>query len=249
MAEEERSHYQHPSEPVVQIQQHQQHQQLYAQRSSQVPPGYPFQQQQLQQTSTPFPYNAPTEPLANMQHGSSFQAHHKPPHEPLTSSPQPSYQTSSSSKFQVLPHTVPLAAGVDRLDPVIVQQLVRSGQCILVDVRGEDRSAGTIEGSVHVPAIDAVPFASKIPDLVRQWANQPLVIFHCQYSAHRAPQCANWYREQAPEHQRVAILDGGFRGWESLGLPVQQGKQGLGCQQNSNMYAVHQGMQFAFQQR
>merc|ERR1712232_285529 len=103
---------------------------------------------------------------------------------------------------------------------------------------------GTIEGAVHVLAIDAVPFALRIQEYVRQWKEQPLVIFHCQYSAHRAPQCANWYREQAPEYQRVAIMDGGFRGWESRGLPFQQCTQGLGGQQHSNMYALQQGMQF-----
>jgi len=59
--------------------------------------------------------------------------------------------------------------------------------------------------------------------LAKLWRHQPLIIFHCQYSAHRAPQCANWYREQAVQSQRVAIMDGGFRGWEATGLPVQGG--------------------------
>merc|ERR1712007_178241 len=45
----------------------------------------------------------------------------------------------------------------------------------------------------------------------------------CQYSAHHAPQCANWYRERASPKQRVAIMSMGFRGWEGLGLPVQDG--------------------------
>eukprot|EP00971_Amphidinium_carterae_P113351 2245635-Amphidinium_carterae.1 len=31
---------------------------------------------------------------------------------------------------------------------------------------------------------------------MRQWADQPLVVFTCQYCAHRAPQCANWYKEK-----------------------------------------------------
>merc|ERR1712008_302490 len=47
------------------------------------------------------------------------------------------------------------------------------------------------------------------------------VIFTCQYSAHRAPQCANWYREKTDHRQRVAVLSGGFRGWEATGLPVK----------------------------
>merc|ERR1719362_2116580 len=61
----------------------------------------------------------------------------------------------------------------------------------------------------------------KVPKLVQKWADQSLVVFTCQYSAHRAPQCANWYRQKANPRQRVAILSGGFRGWEALGLPVQ----------------------------
>jgi rhodanese-related sulfurtransferase len=159
--------------------------------------------------------------------------------------PLTAYETSSKTRFQQIPHTVPLAAGVDRLDPITVQQLLETGQCILVDVRGDDRSAGTVEGAVHVPAIGGVPFAIRIQEYVRQWAEQPLIVFHCQYSAHRAPQSANDYRKQAPDHQLVAIMDGGFRGWESSGLPVEGGMQGLGVQQHSNAYALQQGMQLA----
>jgi rhodanese-related sulfurtransferase len=156
--------------------------------------------------------------------------------------PLTAYETSSQTRFQQIPHTVSLAAGVDRLDPVIVQQFLESGQCILVDVRGDDRSAGTIEGAVHVPAIGGAPFTIRIQEYVRQWAEEPLIIFHCQFSAHRAPQSANSYRELAPSHQRVAVMDGGFRGWESSGLPVEKG---LGNQQHSNAYALQQGMQIA----
>merc|ERR1711865_721789 len=128
-------------------------------------------------------------------------------------------------RFAEVPNTVSLAANVERLDPVDVQMLLKSGGCILVDVRGDDRASGTIDGTVNVKAIDNVPFASKVPELVQTWRNAPLIVFHCQYSAHRAPTCANWYREQAPQNQRVAIMDGGFRGWESSGLPVASGAE------------------------
>jgi rhodanese-related sulfurtransferase len=110
---------------------------------------------------------------------------------------------------------------VENIDPKTVHDLLHSMQCLLVDLRGEDRAAGLIEGAVHEPAIDNVPFPTKVPKLVQQWADQSLVIFTCQYSAHRAPQCANWYRQKASPRQRVAILSGGFRGWEAMGLPVQ----------------------------
>lgn len=122
----------------------------------------------------------------------------------------------------VLPNTVPTIAGVEHISPEAVYDLMRGGQCILVDVRGEDRASGLIEGSTHVQASikDKSPWKTKVPDLVQRFANSSFVVFTCQYSAHRAPQCANWYREQAPPHQRVGILEGGFRNWEGKGLPV-----------------------------
>jgi len=119
------------------------------------------------------------------------------------------------------PNQVTLVEGVDRIDPLMVHSLLQEQMCLLVDVRGDDRVSGLIEAAVHVPAIHKVPFLSRVPELVREWADEPLVVFTCQYSAHRAPQCANWYRQQASPSQQVAILSGGFRGWESCKLPVQ----------------------------
>ena len=89
-----------------------------------------------------------------------------------------------------LPNTVPVVEGVESLDPSMVHELLQSRGCLLVDLRGEDRAAGLIDGSVHEPAIDTVPFPTKVPALVQRWADQSLVVFTCQYSAHRAPQCA-----------------------------------------------------------
>jgi len=119
------------------------------------------------------------------------------------------------------PNRVPTIAGIDHIDPITVYSLLHDKKCLVIDLRGEDRAAGLIEGAIHVPAIDKVPFLTRVPDLVRQWADEKLVIFTCQYSAHRAPQCANWYRQQANPAQQVGILSGGFRGWESVNLPVQ----------------------------
>lgn len=157
-----------------------------------------------------------------------------------------------------LPNVVPTAPGVERIEPGAVQDLLE-GQipCLLVDVRGEDRKCGLIGGAIHVPAIAEVPFITRVPELVREWASQPLVIFHCQYSAHRAPHCANWYREQAPPSQRVAILEGGFRAWEGNGLPVraflaQDADRGHGddaADQAANHFAVQQGVQLAMQKQ
>lgn len=128
----------------------------------------------------------------------------------------------ASRKFDLpyIPNRVPTVDGVQHFHPETVAQMLMEGQCLLVDVRGEDRAAGLIEGAIHEPAIDQVPFLARVPSLVRRWQEHRVVVFTCQYSAHRAPQCANWYREQAPATQLVAILAGGFRGWEALGLPV-----------------------------
>jgi len=138
--------------------------------------------------------------------------------------PQPQLQLQPQAAVYVpppCPNRVPTSINVQHLEPATVYNLMQENKCILVDLRGEDRASGLIEGSIHVPAIDTVPFPVKVGDLVRQWSEQSLVVFTCQYSAHRAPQCANWYRQKAPPNQQVAILSGGFRGWESQGLPVQ----------------------------
>jgi len=159
--------------------------------------------------------------------------HHAPQHHRASLQQQPPrqiqlqhYQLQQPPKRVHMPppcpNRVPTIPGVDHLDPPAVHDLMRRGKCVVVDLRGEDRAAGLIEGAVHVPAIDKVPFLTRVPELVNRWSSEELVIFTCQYSAHRAPQCANWYREQASHSQQVAILSGGFRQWEAMGLPVKQ---------------------------
>jgi len=146
-----------------------------------------------------------------------------PPQAKAAPAPAPQPQATSAGGYVPphLPNTVPTIENVENIDPKTVHELLQSRSCLLVDLRGEDRAAGLIDGAVHEPAIDTVPFPTKVPKLVQQWADQSLVVFTCQYSAHRAPQCANWYRQKANPGQRVAILSGGFRGWEAMGLPVR----------------------------
>eukprot|EP00929_Paragymnodinium_shiwhaense_P031424 TRINITY_DN17607_c0_g1_i2.p1 TRINITY_DN17607_c0_g1~~TRINITY_DN17607_c0_g1_i2.p1 ORF type:complete len:1006 (+),score=217.19 TRINITY_DN17607_c0_g1_i2:93-3110(+) len=146
------------------------------------------------------------------------------------------------------PHRVPTTANVEHLDPISVYNMMRDSQCVLVDVRGEDRAAGIIEGAVHIPAIASTLFTQRIPELLQQWAGVPLIVFTCQYSAHRAPQCANWYRMRAPGTQRVGILSGGFRNWEALGLPVAAAAHGEQAAQADDL-ALRLGSQFAQQQQ
>jgi len=142
-----------------------------------------------------------------------------------------------------LPNTVPTIKNVEHIDPTLAQEMLRNSSCILVDLRGEDRASGLIEGAVHEPAIDTVPFTSKVPKLVQKWADISCVIFTCQYSAHRAPQCANWYREKADRCQRVAVLSGGFRGWEATGLPVKCAADSRGAKLADEV-AVNLGTKF-----
>lgn len=144
----------------------------------------------------------------------------------------------------VVQNAVPTVAGVEHLDAEVVQELIHMRKCVLVDVRGEDRASGLIDGAQFEPAIDTVPFTTKVPDLVNRWRSETLVIFTCQYSAHRAPQCANWYRAKADPQQRVGILTGGFRGWEAQGLPVKALATNIADAQAADQFAREQGAQF-----
>merc|ERR1712190_565333 len=124
--------------------------------------------------------------------------------------------------------------------------MLQNQTCLLVDLRGDDRKSGLIEGAVHEPAIDTVPFPSKVKDLTKRWTSCSLVVFTCQYSAHRAPQCANWYRAGTDAKQRVGVLVGGFRGWEAQGFPVSNGGATTAAEvQAADNLARQLGAQFA----
>ncbi|CAE7725662.1 ACR2.2 [Symbiodinium microadriaticum] len=141
---------------------------------------------------------------------------------------------------------VPLNKGVERLSAQEVHQLLRAGLCVLVDVRACDRASGRIQGAVHEPTTFQAPLLNRVPELVDKFAKEKLVIFHCQYSMHRGPQCANWYRERAPTTQRVAILEGGFRGWEGQHLPVlREQPMDAHSQGKADVYALSMGRRLA----
>jgi len=133
----------------------------------------------------------------------------------------PHVRSDTRGSFPTLPNTVPCMLGVERLAPETVFELLKCNQCVLVDTRGNDRSSGCIAGAVHVPAINGVPFAKRVPAMMKKFGDKTMVVFHCQYSCHKAPTCANMFRRLAHPSQQVAVLDGGFRGWESAGLPIQ----------------------------
>merc|ERR1719190_294647 len=97
---------------------------------------------------------------------------------------------------------------------------------------------------MRLRVLDTGMFPTRVPDLIKCFARETLVIFTCQYSAHRAPQCANWYREKAPHHQRVAILAGGFRAWEANGFPVAMQASVKDEDKAADAFAMKQGVAF-----
>ena len=62
--------------------------------------------------------------------------------------------------------------------------------------------------------------------------------FFCQYSAHRAPTVANYYRNAAPPQQKVLVMDGGFRGWEAMELPITKVEE---ADEKWNAHALKEG--------
>ena len=95
---------------------------------------------------------------------------------------------------------------------------------VVIDLRGQDRDTGTIQGTLAVPAMD---FLKNLSQWCERLQSKPIVTFFCQYSAHRAPSVANHYRQSCPAKQRVVIIEGGFRAWEAQRLPVVAGKSSL----------------------
>jgi len=152
------------------------------------------------------------------------------------------HDSESPDPFPRIYDGVPLSEGVESLSPELVDDLLRTHKCIAIDVRGADRASGLIEGARHIPAISMnSPFVARLPDLVRDWKNERLVIFFCQFCKHRAPYCANLYRQQADSMQRVAVLEGGFRAWQSTGLTVRDGGGTASERATADAWALHQG--------
>jgi len=151
------------------------------------------------------------------------------------------------NRFPVLPNTVPMVDGVERLEPEEIHLQLCTGDCLLVDVRGDDRICGWIAGSAHIPAVEKGEWVlgARMAELASAWSSRHLVVFHCQYSCHRAPHCANTYKEHAPPGQRVGLLAGGFRGWEQCGLPIQKPLVDDCAEKGADSFALLQGFECA----
>ncbi|KAJ7737909.1 S-adenosyl-L-methionine-dependent methyltransferase [Mycena maculata] len=84
----------------------------------------------------------------------------------------------------------------------------------VIDVRGEDRDGGHINGSFHFPA---QTFHNQLAEFHGQFAAAGAVVFYCGGSVGRGPRCAGWYQDflhaNAIPGPTVLILNGGFRRW------------------------------------
>ncbi|GAA5802903.1 hypothetical protein HPULCUR_008378 [Helicostylum pulchrum] len=93
----------------------------------------------------------------------------------------------------------------------------------IIDVRDSDFKGGHIPGAKNVPANQMY---DKVGDLVREYADVPIVYFHCALSQVRGPKSARIYCETRnnPEtrsnlniktDQKVKIIRNGFEGWHA----------------------------------
>lgn len=95
----------------------------------------------------------------------------------------------------------------------------------IIDVRDSDHIGGHIKTSRHVPS---ATLGARMPELVRELQDVPVVVFHCALSQQRGPTAAlSYLRErrrivarQDPEagekQQKVFVLQGGFQSWQEL---------------------------------
>ena len=112
--------------------------------------------------------------------------------------------------------TMTTAGPVD-VAPDLLEQWMRSGETVVVDVRedfehAEERIAGAV----------LVPLSKFDPALVRSRAGDRRVVFHCR-SGKRSTEAANRYRKG---DEQVFHLAGGIEGWKAAGRPVQRAAKG-----------------------
>jgi rhodanese-related sulfurtransferase len=112
-------------------------------------------------------------------------------------------------------------AQVQNLDPDTVEQELRSGAAVLVDLREADEleASGRIPGSVHVPR-GMLEFRA---DPTSPYHQEPLdpskrIILHCASGGRSALGGATL---QSMGYRDVAHLDGGITAWKDAGKPVE----------------------------
>ncbi|KAF2464823.1 uncharacterized protein BDR25DRAFT_328914 [Lindgomyces ingoldianus] len=91
---------------------------------------------------------------------------------------------------------------------------------VLVDLRREDRTGGTIRGSINLPAQGLYP---TVPTLYTMFATAKIgsVIWYCGSSQHRGLRGAAWMddyiKAQGDSSLRSLVLLEGIRGWANAG--------------------------------
>ncbi|EHA53485.1 hypothetical protein MCOR27_004002 [Pyricularia oryzae] len=89
---------------------------------------------------------------------------------------------------------------------------------LLVDVRRDDWTGGTVAGSVNLPAQSLYATRGAIYDLCRR-AGVKRVVFYCGSCSDggRGWKCANWFQDYVDEKGDTEIqgmlLEGGIKGW------------------------------------
>jgi len=110
----------------------------------------------------------------------------------------------------------PVPQGVEQVGPGELAAQLESGLPLaLIDVRDTDQvDQGRIAGSTHIPrGFLELKVETAFPD-----KSQPVVVY--DQDASRAPGAAASLR--ALDYQQVAVLTGGFAGWEAAGKPVDK---------------------------
>lgn len=112
-------------------------------------------------------------------------------------------------------------ARVQNLDVDAVEQELRSGDAVLVDIREPEEltEGGRIAGSVHVPR-GMLEFRA---DPTSPYHQEPLdpskrVILHCATGGRSALAAATL---QSMGYENVGHLDGGLKAWKEAGKPVE----------------------------
>lgn len=112
-------------------------------------------------------------------------------------------------------------AQVENLDADAVEEELRSGKAVLVDVREAEELAasGRIPGSVHVPR-GMLEFRADASSPYHQEPFDPSrrIILHCA-SGGRSALGASTLRSMG--YGNVAHLDGGIAAWKAAGKPVE----------------------------
>ena len=95
--------------------------------------------------------------------------------------------------------------GVPRVDPVPASERVRAGQAVLLDVRrNAERSAGTIQGSIHIPLHELGGRSAEL----KKFGTKEIICF-CQSGSRSLGAAARLRRLGIP----ASSLEGGIGGW------------------------------------